>query len=86
MLAHGCKVCGRSGMLRSMSRKGNPFDNAKIESFIHTLKAELVHDQLFNNVFEAVAHIVEYIEFYHRERLHSSLGYQSPENYEKLCA
>lgn len=75
-----------AGLRRSMSRKGNPLDNATMESFFHTLKAELVHGQLFENVIEAVAHIVEYIEFYNRDRLHSSLNYQSPHNYEKLCA
>jgi transposase InsO family protein len=75
-----------AGMTRSMSRKGNPLDNATVESFFHTLKAELVHHRLFENDIEAVAHIVEYIEFYNRERLHSGIGYQSPVNYEKLCA
>ncbi len=79
-------MVAEAGMVRSMSRKGNPLDNATMESFFHTLKAELVHHQLFNDVIEAVAHIVEYIEFYNRQRLHSSLDYQSPENYEKLCA
>ena len=75
-----------AGMTRSMSRKGNPIDNAMVESFFHTLKAELVQRRLFENTIEAVAHIIEYIEFYNRERLHSSIGYQSPENYAKLCA
>lgn len=75
-----------AGMTRSMSRKGNPLDNAAVESFFHTLKAELVHHRLFDNDIEAVAHIVEYIEFYNRERLHSGIGYQSPVKYEKLCA
>ena len=75
-----------AGMTRSMSRKGNPLDNAMVESFFHSMKSELVHHQLFANKIEATAHIIEYIEFYNRERLHSSLGYQSPENYEKLCA
>lgn len=75
-----------SGLTRSMSRKSNPLDNAAVESFFHTLKAELVHQRAFENDIEAVARIVEYIEFYNRERLHSSLGYQSPEKYEKLCA
>ena len=79
-------VVKAAGMRRSMSRKGNPIDNATVESFFHTLKAELVRRQVFTNAIEAVAHIVEYIEFYNRERLHSSLNYQSPENYEKLCA
>ena len=75
-----------AGLTRSMSRKGNPLDNAFAESFFHSMKAELVHQKLFNNDIEAVAHIVEYIEFYNRERLHSALGFQSPLGYEKLCA
>jgi putative transposase len=75
-----------AGMVRSMSQKGNPLDNAVVESFFHSLKAELIHQKIFNNEIEATAHIIEYIEFYNRERLHSSLDYQSPENYEKLCA
>lgn len=75
-----------AGMLRSMSRKGSPLDNAFIESYFHTLKAELVHQQAFNNDIEATANIVRYIEFYNRERLHSGIGYQSPDNYEMLCA
>lgn len=75
-----------AGLIRSMSRKGNPLDNATMESFFHTMKAELVHQQTFENEIEAVAHIVEYIEFYNRERLHSSLDYQSPEMYEKISA
>lgn len=75
-----------AGMKRSMSRKGNPLDNAFAESFFHTMKAELIHHTLFENDIEAVAHIVEYTEFYNRERLHSGIDYHSPENYEKLCA
>lgn len=75
-----------AGMTRSMSRKGNPLDNARLESFFHTMKAELVHHRQFENSIDAVSHIIEYIEFYNRERLHSSLGYQSPVDYEKLCA
>ena len=73
-------------MIRSMSRKGNPLDNAYMESYFHTLKAELVHQQVFGNAIEATANIVRNIEFYNRERLHSAIGYQSPVNYEKLCA
>lgn len=75
-----------ASMTRSMSRKGNPLDNAHVESFFHTMKAELVHHKQFENCIEAVSHIIEYIEFYNRERLHSALDYQSPEDYEKLCA
>lgn len=75
-----------AGMVRSMSRKGTPIDNATMESYFHTMKAELVHQEVFENEIEAVANIMEYIDFYNRERLHSSLSYQSPIEYEKLCA
>lgn len=75
-----------AGMTCSMSRKGNPLDNAKVESFFHSMKSEIVHHCVFENEIDAVAHIMECIDFYNTERLHSGLGYQSPENYEKLCA
>lgn len=75
-----------AGMTRSMSRKGNSLDNAMVESFFHSMKTELVHQQSFINEIDAVVHIIGYIEFYNRERLHSALGYQSPIEYEKLCA
>ncbi len=74
------------GFTRSMSRKGNPLDNAEVESYFHTMKAELIHQKQFENAIEATAAISEYIAFYNLERLHSSLGYQSPANYEKLSA
>ncbi|MCU7857763.1 MAG: IS3 family transposase, partial [Candidatus Thiodiazotropha sp. (ex Lucinoma borealis)] len=74
-----------AGLRRSMSRKGNPLYNAMVESFFHTMKAELIHQQSFKSDIEAVARIVEYIEFYNRDRIHSGIGYQSPENYEKAC-
>jgi transposase InsO family protein len=75
-----------AGMRRSMSRKGTPLDNATVESFFHTLKAELVHQHNFENDIEAVARIVEYIEFYNRDRLHSGIGYQSPHQAMLACA
>ncbi len=75
-----------AGLVRSMSRKGNPFDNAAMESYFHTLKAELVHKRLFDTKVQAVSEIIHYIMFYNSERLHSSLSYQSPEDYEKLSA
>jgi transposase InsO family protein len=74
------------GLVRSMSRKARPLDNAHMESFFHTMKAELVHQCEFDNDIAAVAHIVQFVEFYNRERLHSALRYQSPEKYEKLSA
>ena len=74
-----------AGLRRSMSRKAAPLDNAMVESFFHTLKTELVHLRKFENDIEAVAGIVEFIEFYNRERLHSGIGYQSPASYVRAC-
>jgi putative transposase len=63
----------------SMSRPGNCYDNAMMESFWASLKRELVHRVRFRTRAEAYRMIFEYIEvFYNRERIHSSLGYQSP--------
>jgi putative transposase len=69
----------------SMSRTGNCYDNAPMESFFSTLKCELVHDRHYHTRAEARQDIFEYIEvFYNRIRLHSSLGYLSPVEYEQL--
>jgi transposase InsO family protein len=68
----------------SMSRKGNCWDNAPSESFFATLKTELVHHQLYRTREEAQRSIFEYIEvFYNRERLHSTLKYHSPVEFEQ---
>lgn len=75
------------GMRISMSRKGNCWDNAPMESFFGTLKRELVHHRKYKTREEARRDIFEYIEvFYNRERLHSGLGYLSPADYEKKIA
>lgn len=67
----------------SMSRTGNAYDNAPMESFFATLKAELVHHRRYRSRQEAMADIFEYMEvFYNRRRLHSALGYQTPVAYE----
>jgi putative transposase len=67
----------------SMSRKGNCYDNAFVESFFRTLKVELVYTRKFKTREEAKAAIFEFIEvWYNRQRLHSSLDYMSPEQYE----
>jgi putative transposase len=66
-----------------MSRKGNCYDNAFIESFWSTLKYELVYHHRFSGFAQAHTAIFDYIEtFYNRIRLHSSLAYQSPINFE----
>ena len=71
------------GIRCSMSGPGNCYDNAAMESFFGTLKTELVHHERYATRDEARASIFEYIEgFYNRTRLHSTLGYQSPEAFE----
>jgi putative transposase len=77
------QVLAQHGLLASMSRKGNCYDNAFIESFWSSLKYEVVYHQRFSTVAEARAAIFNYIEtFYNRTRLHSSLAYLSPITFE----
>jgi transposase InsO family protein len=69
--------------IASMSRKGNCYDNAAMESFWSTLKHELVYRRHFKTHAQARQAIFEFIEvFYNRQRLHSSLGYRSPIDFE----
>ncbi len=73
------------GIRVSMSGKGEPYDNALMESFFGTLKAECVERQEFQTPDQARACIFEYLEvFYNRQRLHSSLGYRSPMAFEHM--
>lgn len=72
------------GIILSMSRPGNPWDNAWAESFMKTLKAEEVDGQTYRNLAHAKSSIRTFIEeIYNRERLHSSLKYLSPEEFEQ---
>ena len=72
------------GIIQSMSRKGNCWDNAVAISFFHTLKTELTHHIRFKTREEATQSIFEYIEiFYNKKRIHSFNDYLSPEEYEK---
>lgn len=80
------KTLKESGMVSSMSRAGTPTDNAFVESFFGTLKNELVYHWKFKTKIECVAKIIDYIEFYNETRLHSGLGYLSPETYEMMNA
>jgi len=67
----------------SMSRVGNPYDNAYAESFIKTLKVEEVYQTEYESFKEANEGICKFIESYNRKRLHSSLGYMSPDEFEE---
>ncbi len=76
-------LLSRHGITASMSGCGDCYDNAMMESFWATLKTELVHHQQYATRQQARQSIFEYVEvFYNRKRLHSSLGYVSPESFE----
>ena len=73
------------GITSSMSRKGNCYDNACIESFHSLIKKELVYLSRFKTREEAKKDLFEYIEvFYNRKWIHSSIGYLSPISYENV--
>jgi transposase InsO family protein len=72
-------------MIGSMSRKGNCYDNACIESFHSSLKKELVYQTKFKTRKQAANELYTYIEFdYNRSRTHSTLGYKTPHRFEQL--
>jgi len=71
------------GMVQSMSRPANPYDNASCESFIKTLKREEIYANQYRDLEDLHSHIEEFIdEYYNQKRLHSALGYQTPEEFE----
>jgi transposase InsO family protein len=77
------QALGQAGLVASMSRKGNCYDNATMESFWSTLKLELVYRRTFDTRSQARRQIFDYIEtFYNRQRAHSALGYHSPVDFE----
>ena len=72
------------GIVPSMSRPANPYDNASCESFMKTLKQEEIYANRYENLEQLRANIEEFIEqYYNRQRLHSALGYRSPEEFEQ---
>ena len=78
------KLLSENKLICSMSGKGCCYDNAAMESFFHTLKVELVHDENYRTREEAKTSIVEYIEcYYNRKRRHSSIGYKTPIQFEE---
>jgi len=71
-------------MVPSMSRPANPYDNASCESFMKTLKREEIYANKYDDLGNLRANIEEFIEqYYNRQRLHSALGYRSPEEFEQ---
>src|SRR6266446_3983985 len=74
----------KHGMIPSMSRPANPYDNASCESFIKTLKREEIYANSYENLEHLRANIEIFIEqYYNQQRLHSALGYRSPEEFER---
>lgn len=81
------KLLKANGILASMSRKGNCWDNAPMESWFHTLKTELVHHSVYATRAAAKRELFAYIEgYYNCQRLHSALGYLTPEQAELQAA
>jgi putative transposase len=78
------KILEQHGILLSMSRAGNPYDNATCESWIKTLKVEEIYAHPYQDFQDLRSHVAEFIEqYYNRCRLHSALGYRSPEELER---
>lgn len=75
-----------NGVTQSMNRKGIMNDNAEMESFFHSFKAERIHKNEFITEKELRAVIIEYVGFYNQKRIHSSLEYMTPNEYEARMA
>ena len=81
------QVLHQHGMELSMSRAGNPYDNATCESFLKTLKVEEIYASDYSNLEDLRAHLEDFIDqYYNRRRLHSALNYRSPEKFEQELA
>jgi len=81
------KVLRLHGIVPSMSRPANPYDNAFCESFMRTLKREEIDARTYRDLDDLRAHVAEFIEqYYNRSRLHSALGYRPPEEFEQIAA
>ena len=77
-------VLEKHGMIPSMSRPANPYDNASCESFLKTLKREEIYANQYSDLEQLLTNIEEFIDqYYNRQRLHSALGYRSPEEFEQ---
>jgi len=78
------QVVEANQMVPSMSRPANPYDNATCESFMKTLKQEEIYCNQYRDMEDLSAHLEEFIDnYYNRQRLHSALGYRTPEEFER---
>ena len=78
------RILSQQQMIPSMSRPANPYDNASCESFMKTLKREEIHAQDYRDLEHLRNNLAAFIEqYYNRQRLHSALGYRSPEEFER---
>jgi len=73
-------------MEQSMTHGGAPDENAHIESFLHSLKADGIHGRRFRSVSELRRHLQSYLRYYNHRRLHSALDYRSSVDYERRAA
>jgi len=74
------------GMFQSTTRGGSPDENAHIESFFHSLKADVFHGERFRDVGELRHHLNQYVRYYNQRRMHSALQYHTPVDYERRAA
>ena len=76
-------LLGEHGLVGSIGRRGNPYDNAMMESFTKTLKVEGVYPMAFESADDVAEHLPHFIDSYNERRLHSALGYLSSNRFEE---